>query len=83
MALPHYILTSPLGYNGVVYVSRDGSATVDIQLPNGKFDMVLISSSAKVFKDSPSISDIELFEYVVNLIHTGTSSNGVTIVGEC
>jgi len=45
--------------------------------------MLLISSSAKVFKDSPSISDIELFEYVVNLIHTGTSSNGVTIVGEC
>ena len=78
-----YILTNALGYTGTIYVSRDGSATINIQLPSGSYDIVTINSSAKVFKYSPSISDIELFEYVVNLIHTGTSSNGVTIVSEC
>ena len=78
-----YILTNALGYTGTIYVSRDGSVTVNIQLPNGSYDMVTINSSAKIFKDSPGISDIDLFDYVVNLIHTGTNSNGVTIVGEC
>ena len=78
-----YILTNALGYTGTIYNHGDGSVTINIQLLDGSYDIVTINSSAKVFKYSPSISDIELFEYVVNLIHTGTSSNGVTIVGEC
>jgi len=66
-----YILTNALGYNGAVYYSSKGDASVHVKLLDGSSKIALIHGNHQVFEDNPYMSDIDLFNYIVGFIHNG------------
>jgi len=61
------------GYTGIICHSKSGDCRVYLKLPNGNDTSIKIGNHAKVLT-KPKISDLELFTFVVNIIHNSTGS---------
>ena len=62
------------GYTGIICHSKSGGGCmVYLKLPNGNDASIKIGNHAKVLT-KPKISDLELFTFVVNIIHNSTGS---------